>query len=246
MPRTPPFSISRTAVVALLILATTGCSADPKKIRLTDAPPDAQLASLRLAKGLTVDETRLLYGYFARIRLESVEGVPPNLSGRTVGELIDEQRRWEQSHADLIAERQRHDSDWRARANQVVREMETALSVRIVDIRDPDATEATHGSQRSVIVRLAIENVGNRTIIEVEGAVRFSDVYGRDLFDGTVVLREPLPPGEAVERVLLVDCVPFMDQETHVRQVRLADTRAAWEPRLIRFEDGGVLAMSDE
>ena len=219
-------TLRAASLAALAIVALAGCSADPKRIRLTNDPLDVQIAALRTRKGLTVEETRLLYGYFARSRFEAVEGPPPQFAGRTVGELIAEQRSWEQSHADLIAKGQQRDSEWKARVEQVQREMASTLAVRIVDVKDPE-TQPEHGHSREVVVRLAIENVGTRTVTSVEGDVRFSDVYDRDLFDCTVTLQEALPPGESVERLVHLGCAPAYDQETRVRQVRLLDTKTA-------------------
>jgi len=244
---TNPSRLLRSAsLLTLAFLVTAGCASDPKRIRLTDDPMDVQLAALRTRKGLTVDETRLLYGYFARTRFELVEGPPPRFAGLTVGELIEEQRGWEQSHADLIAEGQHRDSDWKARVDRMVREMDSAVAVRIVDVSDPKTQDSAVGHRRSVVVRLAIENVGTRTVTDVQGSVRFVDVYDRELFDCTVALKEELPPGESVERLLQLECAPAIKQETRIRQVRLQDTKTSWEPRMILFEDGGVLAVSDE
>jgi hypothetical protein len=235
-----------TSLLVLALLVTAGCSADPKRIRLTDDPLDVQLAALRTRKGLTVEETRLLYGYLARSRFESVEGPRPQLAGRTVGELITEQRNWEQTHADLIAKGQQRDSEWKTRVGQIQREMESVIVIRVVEVNDPENQEPARGHGRDVVVRLAIENVGTRTVAQVEGAVRFADVYGRELLECSVTLKETLPPRESVERLLHLECAPAFDQETRVRQVRLQDTKNAWEPRMILFEDGGVLAISDE
>jgi len=240
----PTLRSLRSTIALLVALAALGCGGDPKQIRIGAGPPEAVLAQLEHRKGLTVEETRLLHGYFARTRLDVIEGTAPDVTGRTVGELIAEQRSWEQANARVIAERRHQATEWKARAGRVVAEMENALSVQVLESRDAESSGSGH--QRSLVVKLQVENVGNRSIAELEGAVRFADVYGRDLFDGPVRIREPIPPGERIERALLLDCAPFMDQETRVRQVRLADTKAVWEPRLIRFEDGGVLTLPDE
>jgi hypothetical protein len=230
----------------LAVVVAGACSSDPKQIRLAGGSPDSVLAILQDRKGLSVEETRLMYAYAARMRMESVESSPPDLAGRTVGELIEEQRHWENTNAEAIASGQRHASEWKSRVASVVREMDENVTVRVLEKRDPESSVARGNAQRNVVVRLRIENVGTRHITEIEGAVRFTDVYDRDLFDCSATIREPLAAGETIERVVEIGCTPFMDQERSMRHVRLADTKVAWEPRMIRFEDGSTLAPSDE
>ena len=235
----------RTTTLLLLALGFPGCAGDPKTIRVGAGPPDAVLAQLEHRKGLTVEETRLLHGYFARTRLDVIEGTAPDVTGRTVGELIEDERRWERSHERVIAERRQAAAEWKARVHMVETEMGHALSVAVLETADAQGAGAG-ARKRGVMVKLQLANVGNRTIVQVEGAVRFADVYGRDLFDGPVLVREAIPAGDRIDRALLLDCAPFMDQETRTSQVRLADTKATWEPRAIHFEDGGVLTLPEE
>ena len=250
-PKSIPRSTLRRRVTpaAVLLLAlvpgAAGCGGDPKQIRVGAGPPEAVLAQLEHRKGLTVEETRLLHGYFARTRLGFIEGTAADVTGRTVGELIAEQRRWEQEHRTVIAERQQHAAQWKARADGVVAEMEQNVSVRLLETRDAEG-ELAGGAHRSVVVKLELSNRSGRTLSEVEGAVRFTDVWDRDVFDCTVTIREPIVPGETVQRAVLLDCTPFVGQEVRVRQIRLQDTKSAWEPRRVAFEDGTALTMPDE
>lgn len=205
------------------------------------------LAQLASQKGLTVEETALLHRYLARVRVESADSPePPNLVGRTVGDLITEQRQWETAHAEGIAADRQHASNWKARVSKQMSEMNEALAVTVLESSDVPDSGGDLKQTRSLMVRMTLLNRGPREIAEVEGALRYSDVYGRDLFDGSLTIREPLPPGETVERSHYLDCVPFMDNAGPMQRARLADTKVIWEPRSIRYSDGTALAISDE
>src|SRR4030095_8201106 len=109
----------------------------------------------------------------------------------------------------------------------------------------PDEESVAGRRERLVIVGLHLENFGNKTIAEVEGAVLFSDVYDRDLFECPILIHEPLLGGASLDRMESLTCAPAMEEEARVRQARLADTKVRWEPRRILFEDGSVLTTPD-
>lgn len=238
-------TIKACAVILGLTVAWVGCG-DPKSTRLAGDDPDSVLIQLASRKGLTVEETGLLHRYLARVRMEAADSPEPvHLAGRKVGELIVDQRGWEMAHAVAIAEGQNQAATWKERAAAQVRAMNGVLGVRVIETSSfPDS-----GEDRPVpnlLVRVALANLSAREIDEVEGALRYSDVYGRDLFDCSITIREQLPPGETIERVHHGRPVPFMDDPGLMWRVRLQDTRVTWDPRLIRFTDGTIMTVTDE
>jgi hypothetical protein len=67
-----------------------------RTVRITDANKDTFTQEIGELKGLTVDESRLLFAFMMRHSLASGLGQsPPALVGRSVGDLIAEQRSFE-------------------------------------------------------------------------------------------------------------------------------------------------------
>ena len=163
-----------------------------------------------------------------------------------MGELIEEERAWENAHAEAIAAGQEHARSWKERVAAQTRAMNEALSVQVLETSDIPDDGAPRPSTRRVLARIAIQNQGNREVSEVEGALRFSDVYDRDLFDCSFTLRLALPPGETTRVSQPLDCAPFQDDASIMRKARLPDTKVTWEPRMIRYTDGSVLTVTDE
>lgn len=227
----------------MLALALASCS-DPKRVRFASETPDAVLAQLQGRRGLSVEETRLLYAYVARTRIDVVEGTGPGLAGRSVGEVIAEERAWEQGHAEAIAGAQLHASRWRERNAQAQRLMTDVLAVRVWEAVDVDSQIA--GAHRQLRLRLGLSNGGERDIAAFEGTVRFTDVYGRELFECPVHVAELFASGEDTERIVFVQCVPSPGLEDRVWHVRLADTKMTWDPYVVRFKNGEELTVPDE
>jgi hypothetical protein len=246
MPRTQRI-IQAAAVLTSLALAAAGCGPNPKSVRVTDGDPDVVLAQIGTMKGLTVEETALLHRRIARVRIEAPDSPePPDLVGRTVGELIEEERTWETVHAEAIAAGQEHARSWKERVAAQTRAMNEALSVQVLETTDIPDDGDPRPSTRRVLARIAIQNQGSREVSEVEGALRFSDVYGRDLFDCSFTLHLGLPRGETTTVSQPLDCAPFRDDASVMRGARLPDTKVTWDPRMIRYNNGTVLTITDE
>jgi hypothetical protein len=232
-----------TAAMLALALALASCS-DPKRVRFASETPDAVLAQLQGRKGLSVDETRLLYAFVARTRIDVVEGTGPPLAGRTVGEVIAEERAWEQAHAEAIAGAQLHSSRRKERQAEAQRSMTDVLTVRVWEAID--VAEQAPGTPRQLRLRLGLSNGGARDIVAFEGTVRFTDVYGRDQFECPVHVAELFAAGEDTERMVFVQCVPSPGLEDRVWHVRLADTKMTWDPYVVRFKNGEELTVPEE
>jgi len=237
----------RATVLLCMVLFGPGCGSDPRSIRITTDDPQALLARLASVKGLSVEETALLHRRLARLRMESADSPAPlTMAGRTVGQLIAEQRTWEVANMAALAEGQEYAANFRARTAAQTRTMNEALVVRVLETIEPWNPEDVKPSTRRVSARMTFLNLGSRDITEVEGALRFSDVYGRDIFEGSLTLRQTLAPGDTVPWMQDVDCTPFLDDPGPMRGIRLQDTKVVWEPRVIRYSDGTSLAVTGE
>jgi len=136
-------------VVVVVVLGVVGCS-NPRDepFPATDRPPQARYA--KAVERLSAEERELLTGYFKRHSMEMGFG-----GARTIGDAIDEQRRW------LAGAPAREAANEEAR-----RQLAAVVEVRIVG-RMRDTTK----DGKPVRLELAIRNLGPKPIRKVQGTI---------------------------------------------------------------------------
>jgi hypothetical protein len=101
-PRDPPVGQHRMATTTWLaivsLLLVGACTDNPRTLQITDANQDSFLGQLKSSKALTIEELALLSSLLNRrdgAKTFGGEGLP--IVGKTVGELIDEERKFKTS-----------------------------------------------------------------------------------------------------------------------------------------------------
>lgn len=109
------------AILPILLLFCSGCShvtqavsvvcsscVNIKKIRLTDENKHKLLAEIGNSKDISDQERHLLVEYSLRYSMPKIlRGERPDLpTGKTLGELIDEERQWDAAHPEAVSARQ--------------------------------------------------------------------------------------------------------------------------------------------
>jgi hypothetical protein len=100
-PRDPLFSQRRLAttwlgVVSLLLVGA--CTDNPRSLPITDYNQDSFLGQLKSSKALTIEELALLSSLLnRRDGAKTLRGEDLPIVGKTVGELINEERRFKAS-----------------------------------------------------------------------------------------------------------------------------------------------------
>ncbi len=86
----------RLVLIMMFAHGVFGCSAGPRSVRITEQNEKTFMDPTKGISGLTLDDRQLLYRYVLRSSIaDSSDGAPPTLVGKTIGDLIAEEKTFE-------------------------------------------------------------------------------------------------------------------------------------------------------
>lgn len=223
----------------VLILAALGCSKGPRSIVVTEKNKDTFIQEVGAARPeLNDEEKRLLAVFYMRSKMGGIFGIPvASPVGKTVGQILDEQKAFEASGKAKAADEERAKKEARARREVKEKELRQSVSVVLFDMT-PQKSSFMGGG---VTLHLAYENPGTKDVRAFEGRLVLNDILGHEAAD---LLVKSLTPLKAGEKANAEDSAPFMVYGG-LREKKLADLKAEWRPTKIIFVDGSTLNASE-
>ena len=226
----------------LWLVTWAGCAADPRDIVITEETRSNLLESLAEEQGLTVDEVRLLMARELRTTAaEAFGGEAESAVGKTVGEVIAEERAFQDEEAARREQEERLAAEARAREEELATELRSAILLT-VSSKDfvPSAPSAGRFSDY-VTFRVAYENTSDRDIRAFRGRLRFTDLFGDEIMSSNITIQDPITSGDQGTWDGQVEYNQFITEHVRLRQTDLDDMRVEWLPAGVIFEDGTQL-----
>lgn len=220
--------------VLLLGAALLVCSAcsNIKNKKVTEENKDKILSEIGAGKGLTDEERQLLAAYVARQGMLNIfgGGKPGLPTGKTVGEMIAEQRQW------ATQEKTEEDRQKQLAAAVAAKqaEMRNVIGVALYILTTHEEGEDL---TQYVEVGYGYENRSAKDVRAFEGEVLFKDILGNELAQIPLKILTPLKAGQkasATERHSL----SYLGGLGDLRRKKLEDVKIEWRPQKILFADG--------
>lgn len=212
---------------ALLLLCSSCSNINNKKV--TNANKDKIMYEISTSKELTDDERQLLAGYVVRQNLSTVfQGGKPDMpTGKTVGEIIENQRKWvAEETAKKKAEKEK---EQRLAAEIAAKEaaLRALVTVTLYGLKEQHA-----GFMDGFEARIAVK-AGDKDIRAFEGDLALSDVLGNSLGDIPVKVLKSLNANESGTTNFSNAYIPFPE----LRGKHLEDIKSQWKPTKIILAD---------
>jgi hypothetical protein len=210
------------------ILALVGLSAcsDIRQKKLTEENREKILSEAGTSKDLTDEEHQMIQGYILRQGIQNVfQGGKPSLpTGITVGEMIEEQRKW------VALEKAEEEKQKRLAAEIAAKQsdMRNVIGVAIFNLAEREDYISNY-----VEAGFAYENRSARDVRAFQGHVEFKDVLGNKLEEIQLKVFKPTKAGEkasVTERL--------WSESYALRGNKLEDVKIEWKPDKILFADG--------
>lgn len=229
----------RRALALALVLSLAACSGDPKQVRVTEANQDKVLEEVKDAKGLTVDESRMLFAFLMRRTLAAGLGQsPPPIAGKTVGDLIADQRAFEEDAKKRDAAQAKLATEARAKEDAIAAELRKALTLTVFE-KGFIPSDAMAGRYHNLItIKCAYENTSGKDIRAFTGAVRFTDLFDKPVFETSLTVANPIKAGAKATWSGSIDYNQFTDSHRSLRNAELANMKVVWLPKSIIYADG--------
>jgi hypothetical protein len=228
-----------SVVLPILFVALCCSCSNVKDKKITEENKATVLEEA--SKKLTPEEFSLLEGYMMRQQLQQSianifqEGKGPTISeGKTVGQMIEEQRKWATGHGDEEQKQKHLAADVAAKQA----EMRSVIGVALLSYSIKKGPLDSR-SLDSADVGYAYKNRSAKDVRAFEGRVVFSDILGNKLAD---VPLKVLTPVKAGEKASATDELMF-DPYEELRDKKLADLKVEWMPEKILFADDSLIEV---
>jgi hypothetical protein len=218
---------------AFLVFGSSCTNIKSKKV--TDENKDKLIDEISTSKNLTDDERQLLASYMMRQNLSGIlQGAKPSLpTGKTVGEMIEDQRKW----AAQNAEEEKAEKEKEQRLSAEIAAKEAALrkfvTVTLYNLKESDFS-GMHGFE----ARIAFK-AGSKDIRAFQGNLALSDVLGNSLGDLPVRVLRPIKADESGT----TDYSNLYMAFPELRGKHLEDIKAQWKPTKIILADSTELSV---
>ena len=223
------------AFVGVLLLA---CQ-NPKAVRVTEQNKGTFLEQMKDLKGLTVEEAGLLQAAVLQAGVAEALGKKENpLVGKTVGEIIADQRAIAEKTAREEAEQARLAAEAKAKADALAEQLRGALQLTVFDKGFLPSDYTRNRYQDYITIKVAYENKSGKNIRAFTGSIQFTDLFGKEIFESGLTVSDPVAAGARSTWEGTIEYNQFRDQHQALRNASLADMKVVWKPSQILFEDG--------
>jgi hypothetical protein len=230
------------ASVTLALLAA--CSKPTETIIPTDMSKwDTELGAV--VKKLSEEDQKLLAGYVMRAKLGEIfgkEGVP---LGTTIGNALDEQRKW-------IAEREKQAAEAKALKEKMLQEqakaeeaINGAVVVTLIAKRElPKNYDLSRYSEEQQFV-IGVHNKSEKEISGVKGSLDFIDLFDKKVGSAGFSISEKIKPGGDAKWTGVRDYNQFVDTHKAVWNLEEGKYTTRFKPDMIVFSDGTKLTVPE-
>lgn len=245
----------RKFLVFLALALIAGCS-NPNDIVFGPEPLKQIAEQGDKFKKLSEEDRTLLVGYLTLTEMGKAFGadIKP-ATGRTVGEVLVDARVWKEKMKAVELEQRKREAEAEALKNKALAERK-AIADKIsnsvvVAIIDKSILPKDFNAERfseMLILKYAVENKSDKTILQLKGRVTFKDTIGDEIGSLPVNIDEPVKPGQTLKTNTGRgwELNPFLNGDIEKIAGRDFDSmKATFEPESIAFEGGEVLKAPD-
>jgi hypothetical protein len=227
-------------LIALLVaLIAAGCGRNPKNVRITEDNKDTFLEDIKDMKGLTVEEGRLLYAYMMRAGMAAAfGGDAPPIVGKTVGDLIESQRKIETNEQAAAEEQDRLAAEARAEEEARAAELRKAVSLTVYEKSFLASNPMGGRYSDYLVIKCAYENRSGKDIRAFNGSVRFTDLFDKTILESGLTISDPLKAGAKGTWTGQIEYNQFLDEHVALRNASLDNMKVVWLPSEVLYSDG--------
>jgi hypothetical protein len=234
------------------LLLVPGCS-NPRKLVLREQNKETVLKAVGESKKLSEDDKKALMAYLLRLELANKGGLfgqataqqgsggPTPAYGKTVGEMIEEQKRWQAEQQAEEEKAKRLAAEAKAKEDALAAELRKAVSLSVYGKDFQPADFEAGRPYDYVVLKCAYENSSGKNIRAFKGKVLFTDLFGAEIFSSGITISDPIEAGKKATWTGSIHYNQFMANHMKLRNTDLKDMKVVWNPSSIIFEDGTKL-----
>jgi hypothetical protein len=233
--------MKRLAVAFSLAVLAVACAGD-RGIKITEQNKDSVLEQIKESRSFTPDEVRLLLARRMRVSVaQSMKQPAPDWVGKTLEEIIEDERKVEQDAKAKEAEAERLASEARAKQEALASELRKAISLTVFDKGFIPSDIYNSQYDDFITVKCAYENLSGKDIRAFTGAVRFADLFDKEIITINLTIDDPIATAQKATWSGTIKYNQFRDEHQSLRNAEMANLKITWIPKSVIFVDGSRL-----
>jgi hypothetical protein len=227
-------------IMAVLIACFLVSCSDVKDLKFTKDNQDQVMEKVRKSKDLTGEEVGLL---MAALMRTSFSG--GGLEGKTVGKLIEEQRKMAADAEVKEKEAKRLAEEAAKKETQVAAELSKHILVAPFKKSFHKADWHNSEYEDTIAIAFVFENKSDKDIKAFKGEAVFKDLFGEVIRKSNLTYDEGIKAGQKKNWYGSMKYNQFMDDARKFKDTELENMKFEWRPKAIIFADGSKAGMEN-
>jgi hypothetical protein len=214
------------------------CAENIKSKKLSEESIEKDLQSVRDSKQLSDDESRMLAAFIIRSKVGSIFGGAGIPKDKTIGQMIEEQRKWEEEQKIKEAEQKRIAEEAAREEARISEQLRKAVNV-VLYKKSFLASDWQSGRYEDLIsMGFVFTNLTEKDIRGFTGSVIFTDIFDQEIARTNLSIDEVLPAGKTVKWQGQRKYNQFNAEDKKLANTELSNLKVIWNPEKILFTDG--------
>lgn len=229
----------RFILVVLIVCSLVACG-NVKDLKFSKDNQNQIMEKVRKSKDLTGEEVTLLMAALMRTTFSG-----GGLEGKTVGKLIEEQRK-------ILADAETKDKEAKRLAEEAAKkEVQVAAELSKYIVVAPfkksfhNANWQSQEYEDTISITFVFENKGNKDIKAFKGEAVFKDAFGELIKKSNLTYDEGIKAGQKMNWNGSMKYNQFMDDHKKFRNTELENMKFEWKPIAIIFADGSKIGIEN-
>lgn len=234
------YSLSTITLVALL----AACSKPTETVIPSDMSTWEKELIPKVRK-LSDEEKKLLMAYLMRAKMGEVFGGKGVPLGQTVGQALDEQKKWQEEQEKKAAEeralKERLEKERAAAAAAMTKAVTVTLLSKIEREKDYHANRFSDEQ----VFKIGLKNTSDKELVGISGSLNFIDVFDKKVGAVTFAISERLKPGQEYTWTGSRRYNEFLDEHRAVWNLEEGKYTTRFIPEKLVFADGTKLTAEN-
>jgi hypothetical protein len=193
-----------------------------------------------------VEEIGLLTSFQGRrAAVKALGGSEVPVVGKTVGDLIDEERKFRADANAKEEEQKKLAAEAKTKADALTAQLRNAITLTVFDKGFQPSNPMSGSFQDYITLKCVYENKSDKDIRAFRGRVQFTDLFGKQIYMTSVTISEPIKAGQKATWSGAMEYNQFISEEQSLRNAKMENMKIVWLPDSVLFADGTSLGESD-
>ena len=232
------------ATLFALTFVVAGCSDPKNKVIPSDMSKwDTDLKPA--VEKLSEEEKKLFAGYVMRAKMGEVFGGKGVAEGTTIGQGIEQQKKWVQEQEAKEAEQRALKEKVEKERAALKQQINGAVTVAVVDLHLRKGSMESGDFEDKQIIKLALENKGQKDIAGIKGTIKFIDIFDKEVGSISFGYDDGIKAGATASWSGSRRYNQFLEEHKAIANLQPGKYRTVFEPEAIVYVDGTKIIMPE-